>query len=124
MMPVSKERKRKCLLLGVLLMAVASGCEEGGTSSSVGKDELKREIVTLAAPQNTRINVVIFLIDALRADRLGVYGYDKPTSPEIDDLASEAVLFTQAYAAAPWADHRDVSRCAGQRDTGAARQLR
>jgi len=32
-------------------------------------------------------NVVLFLIDTLRADRLGVYGYPGPTSPNLDALA-------------------------------------
>ncbi|MCF6283807.1 MAG: sulfatase-like hydrolase/transferase [Candidatus Hydrogenedentes bacterium] len=49
-----------------------------------------------------RPNIVIFLIDTLRADRLGVYGYERPTSPNIDALAEEGVCFTRADSAAPW----------------------
>ena len=49
------------------------------------------------------VNIVIFLIDTLRTDHLGVYGYDRrPTSPRIDALAREAVVFEQAYAPSPW----------------------
>jgi arylsulfatase len=48
-------------------------------------------------------NVIIFLIDTLRADRIGAYGYkDRPTSPAMDGLAAEGVVFESAYAAAPW----------------------
>ena len=48
-------------------------------------------------------NVVIFMIDSLRADRLGAYGYtERPVSPRIDELARESVLFENAYAPAPW----------------------
>lgn len=59
------------------------------------------------APDNTanagNVNVVIFIIDTLRADRLNAYGYDrKTTSPHIDALAEEGVLFERAYAPAPW----------------------
>jgi arylsulfatase A-like enzyme len=47
--------------------------------------------------------VVIYLIDTLRADRLGLYGYARrATSPRIDALAAESVVFEQAYSAAPW----------------------
>jgi arylsulfatase A-like enzyme len=53
-----------------------------------------------AAP--AEVPVVIYLIDTLRADRLGLYGYGKPTSPTIDALARESVVFDRAYAAAPW----------------------
>lgn len=47
-------------------------------------------------------NLVLYVIDTLRKDRLGVYGYPKPTSPAIDAFAREALVFTNAYAAAPW----------------------
>ena len=47
-------------------------------------------------------NVVVFVIDTLRADRLGTYGHDRPTTPVIDALAAKSVIFDQANAAAPW----------------------
>jgi arylsulfatase A-like enzyme len=48
-------------------------------------------------------NIVVFLIDTLRADRLGLYGYDTlPTSPRMDGLAEQSVVFDHAYAPAPW----------------------
>lgn len=55
------------------------------------------------SPGDERPNVVIFIIDTLRADRLGIYGYDAhDNSPNIDALAAESVVFERAYAAAPW----------------------
>ncbi|MEL7061116.1 MAG: sulfatase [Acidobacteriota bacterium] len=45
-------------------------------------------------------NVVLVVIDTLRADRLGAYGYERSTSPFFDGLAETAVLFDQARAAA------------------------
>jgi arylsulfatase A-like enzyme len=47
-------------------------------------------------------NVVLIVIDALRPDHLGCYGYRRPTSPVIDELAANGVLFETAIAAAPW----------------------
>ncbi len=47
-------------------------------------------------------DVFIYLIDALRADHLGCYGYDRPTSPRIDAFAQEAVLFEQAQTTVTW----------------------
>jgi arylsulfatase A-like enzyme len=57
-----------------------------------------------AAPEPDRPpNIVVFLVDTLRADRLGVYGYDRrPTSPRLDALADEAVVFERAYSTSPW----------------------
>lgn len=48
------------------------------------------------------VPIVIYLVDTLRADRLGAYGYDRGTSPRINAFAKEAVVFEAAYAAAPW----------------------
>ncbi len=39
------------------------------------------------------MNVVLIVIDTLRADHLGCYGYSRDTSPHIDALAAESVLF-------------------------------
>jgi arylsulfatase A-like enzyme len=47
-------------------------------------------------------NVVLIFVDTLRADHLGVYGYERDTSPAIDRLASESLVFQHAIAQAPW----------------------
>ncbi|UCH34631.1 MAG: sulfatase [Armatimonadota bacterium] len=47
-------------------------------------------------------NVVLIVIDALRADHLGCYGYARPTSPNLDGLASRGLRFAAAYSQAPW----------------------
>jgi arylsulfatase A-like enzyme len=49
-----------------------------------------------------RSNVLVISIDTLRADHLSSYGYSRPTSPRIDALAREGVLFEQVVAPAPW----------------------
>lgn len=47
-------------------------------------------------------NVLVLSIDTLRADRLGCYGYDRGTTPNLDKLAAQGVLFERAYSSAPW----------------------
>ena len=47
-------------------------------------------------------NVLIILVDALRADHLSCLGYDRIRTPNIDRLAREGVLFTQCISQAPW----------------------
>lgn len=47
-------------------------------------------------------NVLVLLVDALRADRLGCYGYPLGTSPRIDELAAESLLFSHVFAQSPW----------------------
>ena len=46
-------------------------------------------------------NVLFVLVDTLRADHLGTYGYERQTSPFIDSLASQGVLFEDVTSAAP-----------------------
>ncbi len=42
-------------------------------------------------------NVVLISVDPLRADHLGAYGYERPTSPFIDSLAESSALFQKAF---------------------------
>ena len=48
------------------------------------------------------INVIFLLIDTLRADRLGIYGYERPTSPLIDEIASHGVVFERVVSQSSW----------------------
>ena len=41
-------------------------------------------------------------IDTLRADRLGCYGAERATSPRLDALAAEGVVYEEALAPTPW----------------------
>ncbi len=47
------------------------------------------------------LNVLLITLDTTRADRLGCYGYPKPTTPNIDSVAAEGVRFARAYAQVP-----------------------
>lgn len=49
-----------------------------------------------------RSNVVLIVIDALRSDHLGCYGYPRATSPYLDSLARRGTLCRQAYCNATW----------------------
>ncbi|MBN2407346.1 MAG: sulfatase [Elusimicrobia bacterium] len=47
-------------------------------------------------------NIIIFLADALRYDHVGCYGYDKKTTPFIDQKAAEGVLYENAFTTGQW----------------------
>ncbi len=56
-----------------------------------------------APSQRPRVrNVILLSIDTLRADRVGAYGYDRPTTPVIDALAARGTRFERLYADSPW----------------------
>lgn len=46
-------------------------------------------------------NVVLIGIDTLRADHLGYHGYHRQTSPDIDAIAKESIVFKNCFAQAP-----------------------
>lgn len=54
------------------------------------------------AGSSERPNLVLIVVDTLRADSLGCYGSSRPSSPRIDELARSGFLFENAQSAAPW----------------------
>jgi len=48
------------------------------------------------------LDLVVVTLDTLRADRLGCYGYERPTSPNLDRFARDCFVFENAQSAAPW----------------------
>lgn len=49
-----------------------------------------------------RPNVLVYVVDTMRADHLGLYGYSRNVSPEIDEFGSQAYVFDQAMAQTSW----------------------
>ncbi len=76
-------------------------CGDVATSQSGGLDWAGRDIVLIS-------------VDALRADHLGAYGYARKTTPELDALAREGVVFEAAYAATPHTSYSVTSLMTGK----------
>ncbi|MBW1854183.1 MAG: sulfatase-like hydrolase/transferase [Deltaproteobacteria bacterium] len=47
-------------------------------------------------------SIILISLDTLRADHLGIYGYHRDTSPNIDSFAKESVVFENALVQSPW----------------------
>ena len=58
--------------------------------------------------------VVLYLVDTLRADHLGCYGYARPTSPHFDALAADGVRFATVVAQASWTTPATASILTGR----------
>jgi len=52
--------------------------------------------------QRNDLNLVLVMIDTLRADRLSTYGYERPTSPILDKLAETGIRFEDTLAQSTW----------------------
>ena len=59
-------------------------------------------LAALPRPAKGAPNVLLVVLDTVRADHLGLYGYARPTSPNLDRLATRGVVFDEARSAAPW----------------------
>jgi arylsulfatase A-like enzyme/stage V sporulation protein SpoVS len=59
-------------------------------------------------------DIVLISVDALRADHVGAYGYQRPTTPHLDALAKEGVRFEHAYAATPHTSYSVTSMMTGK----------
>jgi arylsulfatase A-like enzyme len=67
-----------------------------GSEREVGRPAIPPRQVT------RRPDVFIYLMDALRPDHLGCFGYPRGTSPFIDTFVREAALYDEAFAAETW----------------------
>jgi arylsulfatase A-like enzyme len=61
-----------------------------------------------------RPSVLVIVVDTLRADHLGCYGYGRPTSPALDRLASEGALFERAFSQSSWTKPATASLFTGR----------
>lgn len=75
----------------IALLAVWAGCS---------RESSKPATPPTPTAAKAKYNVLLVTLDTTRADRLGCYGYDRPTSPRLDALAADAVRFDQAIAQA------------------------
>ena len=61
-----------------------------------------RQTAKLPAADSSQPNIVVVVVDTLRADHLSSYGYPRRTSPTIDRLSAEGVQFENAIATSSW----------------------
>jgi len=99
---------------GVLVpLAVVMGTEEVMGTENRAADSASLANASEAGTEVRRPNIIIYLIDTLRADHLSLYGYPRPTSPRIDAFSHDAVVFTQARAQTSWTRTAVVSLFTG-----------
>jgi len=57
---------------------------------------------TSGRPAQNRPNIVLVMVDTVRADHLDLYGYDEETAPNLTAFAREAVTFRNTFSQASW----------------------
>ena len=75
----SREKLAACFVLALALPLVA--CSPGGSD-----------------PADSRPNLLLITVDALRADHMSLYGYERATTPELDRWLSKGRIYERAYS--------------------------
>jgi arylsulfatase A-like enzyme len=92
------------VVLLILQVIPAGWFSYRGAGDSAGMD---------TAGFDPRPNVILLIMDTTRKDALSCYGNPWNTTPNLDRVASEGVLFSRAYAPAPWTPPSHASMFTG-----------
>ncbi|MBT7319002.1 MAG: sulfatase [Planctomycetes bacterium] len=85
-----------------LLLAASLLCSCSGEAAAPEVTPTQQTAATETAQASADSpNVILFLVDTLRADHVSIYGYDKATTPNIDAFAKTSAVFRRAWANAP-----------------------
>ncbi|HEY7461870.1 MAG TPA: sulfatase-like hydrolase/transferase, partial [Gemmatimonadota bacterium] len=74
----------------------------------------KRALASLPPAAPGAPNVLLLVLDTVRAQNLSAYGYARPTSPRITALANRGVRFEHAISTAPWTTPSHFSMMTGR----------
>ena len=84
-----------------LVVCVLASCSGEPPEESPPQRSSDERVAESSAPEPPRL-IVLISLDTLRPDHLGLYGYPKFTSPVLDTLALEGVVFDDATSTAAW----------------------
>jgi arylsulfatase A-like enzyme len=97
-------KRMSILILALAFLGSVSGCDNDRDAPSV----TDRPHSATSNPADSSklsadppLNVILITVDTLRADALGAYGQKRFTSPNLDRLAREGVIFLHAMTSAP-----------------------
>jgi len=100
------KKTTKWMVAVLLLVAV---------SMNVGTVLRERQaLASLPAPVSGARNVLLLILDTVRASNLSLYGYPRETTPNLERLASSGVTFDRAIATSPWTLPSHVSMFTGR----------
>ncbi len=90
---------KKIVFVALILLLVSAGFSLYLFKSKQNTSKANNSLIIV---ETDGPNVLLISIDTLRADHLSCYGYVRNTSPNIEKIAKQGVLFTQAISPASW----------------------
>jgi arylsulfatase A-like enzyme len=88
--------RRFALIAGVMVIIPAIG------NPPLQRWREKRELANLPPARVGAPNVLLIILDTVRAASLSLYGHTRRTTPHLEELAARAAVFDHAYVTAPW----------------------
>jgi arylsulfatase A-like enzyme len=88
--------RQSTLALTAVVLLLALGMKGGERLAE------RNQVSALPAAAPGSPNILLIVVDTLRADHVSSYGYSRPTTPNIDRIAREGVLFENAIAPCSW----------------------
>lgn len=95
-MPTGPRGRRAVAAAAAVFVLLGTGMT---ASRTVGE---RSDIDNLPPAPAGAVNVVFIILDTVRAESLGLYGYARPTTPRIERIAARGVMFERAISNAPW----------------------
>jgi len=94
--PLTRPRGRGRRSAAGVLALVLSACGDAATVDGGAP------ATSLGPGPGSRPDVVLVVVDTLRADHVGIYGHALPTTPNLDSLARDGLWFRRAYSQSSW----------------------
>ncbi|MGH7502342.1 MAG: sulfatase-like hydrolase/transferase [Longimicrobiales bacterium] len=90
-------------LMRATLVWMMAGAVTAGAARVLGQHLRERRALAAVgdAPAGAP-NVLLLILDTVRAASLALYGYDRPTSPNLEAFAHTGIVFNRALSASPW----------------------
>lgn len=93
--PMLGMRGSLALFVGIITVLV-------GITFAVGKPAIASNHQNRATPPASAGNVLLIVVDTMRADHIPAWGYTSGSTPNLDAFAADAVRFDQAFSNASW----------------------
>jgi arylsulfatase A-like enzyme len=94
--------------IGALALLALVGIQTGVWA----REQIAVASLPTAAPELP--NILVIVVDTLRADHVSSYGYARDTTPNIDRIAEQGVLFERAFATSSWTEPSHASMLTGR----------
>ena len=98
--PLARVRERTMFRAAIVLASVVL---LSGIGSRVWRGGVERRaLAQLVAASESAPNVLLIILDTVRAASVSLHGYGQPTTPALQALGAEGTVFDRAISASPW----------------------